>query len=86
VQTSFQFGGALVLAVVTAVNSATTGADGSPEAILDGYQAAVIVSVIAALIGVAVTAARFRSAPEPALEPVPAVEAAADVDVEAEAA
>jgi EmrB/QacA subfamily drug resistance transporter len=86
VQTSFQFGGALVLAVVTAVNSATTGADGSPEAILDGYQAAVVVSVIAALIGVALTAARFRSAPEPALEPVPAVEAAAEVDVEAEAA
>jgi EmrB/QacA subfamily drug resistance transporter len=86
VQTSFQFGGALVLAVVTAVNSATTGADGSPEAILDGYQAAVVVSVIAALIGVALTAARFRSAPEPALEPVPAVDAPADVDVEAEAA
>jgi EmrB/QacA subfamily drug resistance transporter len=86
VQTSFQFGGALVLAVVTAVNSATTGADGSPQAILDGYQAAVVVSVIAALIGVALTAARFRSTPEPALEPVPAVDAAADVDVEAEAA
>jgi hypothetical protein len=84
VQTSFQFGGALVLAVVTAVNSATTGADGSPAAILDGYQAAIAVSVIAALIGVALTAARFRSAPTPVLEPVPAVEA--DVDVEAEAA
>jgi EmrB/QacA subfamily drug resistance transporter len=86
VQTSFQFGGALVLAVVTAVNSATTGADGSPAAILDGYQAAVVVSVIAALIGVALTAARFRSAPTPTLEPAPAVDAAADVDVEAEAA
>ena len=30
VNTSFQFGGALVLAVVTAVNNANTGADGSP--------------------------------------------------------
>jgi EmrB/QacA subfamily drug resistance transporter len=85
VQTSFQFGGALVLAVVTAVNNATTTADGTPQGILDGYQAAIAVSVIAALIGVAVMAA-FRTQPAPALEPVPAAEAAPDVEVEAEAA
>jgi MFS family permease len=54
--TSFQFGGALVLAVATAVNNANVGADGSPQALLDGYQAAWKVSVVAALIGVGVTA------------------------------
>jgi EmrB/QacA subfamily drug resistance transporter len=86
VSTSFQFGGALVLAVVTAVNNATTTADGTPQGILDGFQAAIIVSVIAALIGVAVMAARFRTQPAPALEPVPAAKAAPDVEVEAEAA
>ena len=37
--TSFQFGGALVLAIVTAVNNAYTGTDGSPEALLDGFRA-----------------------------------------------
>jgi EmrB/QacA subfamily drug resistance transporter len=86
VSTSFQFGGALVLAVVTAVNNAATTADGTPQGILDGFQAAIVVSVIAALIGVAVMAARFRTEPAPALEPVPAAEAAPDVEVEAEAA
>jgi EmrB/QacA subfamily drug resistance transporter len=86
VQTSFQFGGALVLAVVTAVNNAATTADGTPQGILDGFQAAIAVSVIAALIGVAVMAARFRTQPAPALEPVPAAEGAPDVEVEAEAA
>ena len=30
--TSFQFGGALVLAIVTAVNNANAGTDGSPQA------------------------------------------------------
>jgi EmrB/QacA subfamily drug resistance transporter len=85
VSTSFQFGGALVLAVVTAVNNAATTADGTPQGILDGFQAAIVVSVIAALIGVAVMAARFRTQPAPSLEPVPA-DAAPDVEVEAEAA
>jgi EmrB/QacA subfamily drug resistance transporter len=73
VSTSFQFGGALVLAVVTAVNSANTGADGSPQALLDGFQAAIVVSVIAASLGVALTAVRGRRpvlAAEPVVEPV----------------
>jgi MFS family permease len=56
VNTSFQFGGALVLAVATAVNNAAAGPDGSPQALLDGYQAAWRVSVVAALVGVGVTA------------------------------
>ena len=38
--TSFQFGGALVLALVTAVNNANRGADGSPQALLDGFHPA----------------------------------------------
>jgi EmrB/QacA subfamily drug resistance transporter len=61
VSTSFQFGGALVLAVVTAVNNAATGVDGSQQALLDGFQAAIVVSVIAAGLGVAATAFRVRS-------------------------
>ncbi len=82
VNTSFQFGGALVLAVVTAVNSAYTGADGSSQALLDGFQAAVVVSVIAALIGVLVTAVRVRERRAPVVEIEPALES----EVEAEAA
>jgi EmrB/QacA subfamily drug resistance transporter len=64
VNTSFQFGGALVLAIATAVNSANTGADGSQQALLDGFQAAAVVSVIAAVLGAAVVAVRLRPRPE----------------------
>jgi EmrB/QacA subfamily drug resistance transporter len=81
VSTSFQFGGALVLAVATAVNNAYTGADGSAQSLLDGFQAAVVVSVIAAGLGVAITALRGRARSEPeteaeAIEPVIDAEAA----------
>jgi EmrB/QacA subfamily drug resistance transporter len=88
VNTSFQFGGALVLAVVTAVNNAYTGADGSSQALLDGFQAAVVVSVIAAGVGAIVTAARLRSrlAPVPAAEAEVGVETIVDAEPEAEAA
>jgi EmrB/QacA subfamily drug resistance transporter len=87
VNTSFQFGGALVLAIVTAVNNANTGTDGSPQALLDGFQAAVVVSVIAATLGVLVTAMRGRTrvAP-PASEGVAALEPVVDAEAEAEAA
>jgi MFS family permease len=68
VNTSFQFGGALVLAVTTAVNSANVGADGSPQALLDGFQAALVVPVVAAVLGVGATAfgvfSRARSTAE----------------------
>jgi len=80
--TSFQFGGALVLAVVTAVNNANVGSGGSPQALLDGFHAALIVSVIAAVLGVAAIGLKWRRT-------VPAVvETAADAEVapEAEAA
>lgn len=65
VNTSFQFGGALVLAVVTAVNSAATGTDGTPQAVLDGFHAALVVPVIVAALGVAAAAlgARRRAVP-----------------------
>jgi EmrB/QacA subfamily drug resistance transporter len=63
VSTSFQFGGALVLAISTAVMSANTGPGGTESALLDGFQAAIIVSVIAAVLGVLVTATRTRAQP-----------------------
>jgi EmrB/QacA subfamily drug resistance transporter len=68
VNTSFQFGGALVLAVATAVANANTVADGSAQGLLDGFQAAVVVSVIAASLGVAVSALRFGRNAEPTVE------------------
>jgi EmrB/QacA subfamily drug resistance transporter len=71
--TSFQFGGALVLAVVTAVNNAYTGSDGTAQALLDGFHPAIAVSVIVATLGVLVMAVR---------RPVRSTEAAPDVDAE----
>jgi len=65
VNTSFQFGGALVLAVVTAVNNANVGAGGTPQALLDGFHAAIIVSVVAAVLGVIATAGRGLLRREP---------------------
>ena len=65
--TSFQFGGALALAIVTAVINANVGPGGSPQALLDGFHAALYVSVAAALLGLT---AMLRRAPRPAVEPV----------------
>jgi sugar phosphate permease len=65
VNTSFQFGGALVLAVTTAVNNANAGAGGSPDALLDGFHAAIVVSLVAAVLGVAAVALRRRAATVP---------------------
>jgi MFS family permease len=90
VNTSFQVGGALVLAVVTAVNNAATGGSGSDQDLLDGFQAAVLVSVIAAALGVVATALRARTRLQPVAEPhseiEPLVEAEPQVEPEAEAA
>jgi EmrB/QacA subfamily drug resistance transporter len=58
--TSFQFGGALTLAVVTAVFNANRGVGGSPQALLDGFHAALYVSVIAAILGVTAVASGIR--------------------------
>lgn len=58
--TSFQFGAALGLSAVTAVN--ITATDGtSPAALLDGYRAALIVPLAAALIAAAVSAFGLRT-------------------------
>jgi MFS family permease len=73
--TSFQFGGALVLAIVTAVNNANTGGQ-TPRGLLDGFHPALLVSVVAALAGATIVGTRVRRRPvvEPALDLGPAVE------------
>lgn len=55
VNTSFQLGPALVLAVVTAVTDARAGAGAAPGALLGGLRTALIVPLAVALVGVAVT-------------------------------
>jgi EmrB/QacA subfamily drug resistance transporter len=65
--TSFQFGGALALAIVTAVINANIGRSGSPQAVLDGFHAALYVSVGAALLGVT---AMVQRSPRPVVEAV----------------
>ena len=75
--TSFQFGGALVLAIVTAVNNANVGADGSPQALLDGFHAALFVSVAAALLGVVAAIPRRSRPAEEVSEAQPVLEEAA---------
>jgi EmrB/QacA subfamily drug resistance transporter len=60
--TSFQFGGALVLAIVTAVNNAYAGSGSSPEATLQGFHAAIFVSVGAALLGILAMTRRSQKA------------------------
>jgi Major Facilitator Superfamily len=76
--TSFQFGGALVLAVVTAVNNANVGSDGSAQALLDGFHPALVVSVIASVLGVTAVGLRRRAQPEVAGEVASEAEEAAE--------
>jgi EmrB/QacA subfamily drug resistance transporter len=59
VNTSFQLGGALVLAVVTAIAQART-VDNSPESILTGFHAALFAVVAAALLGIVAMVQRSR--------------------------
>jgi MFS family permease len=80
--TSFQFGGALVLAVVTAVNNANRGADGTPQALLDGFHPALVVSVIAAGLGVVALSVRRRAR----VAEIPAEEIEPVLELEREAA
>jgi hypothetical protein len=61
VSSSFQFGGALALALVTAVLHSSTGTDGSPQALLDGFHAAIGVSLAIAIAGVAAITLRRRA-------------------------
>jgi MFS family permease len=57
--TSFQFGAALGLAVVSAVIVAST-ADDSPQAVLDGLRAGLVVPLAGAVLGVLLTAPGLR--------------------------
>ncbi|MEU7282670.1 MFS transporter [Streptomyces sp. NPDC045431] len=59
--TSFQFGAALGLSAAAAVNAAATGDAGTPEALLDGYRAALWVPLATALAAVAVGAFGLRA-------------------------
>ncbi len=61
--TSFQFGAALGLAVVSAVIVAAT-ADGSPQAALEGYRAGLVVPLAAAVLGAVLTATGLRDRPQ----------------------
>ncbi|MFE3074114.1 MFS transporter, partial [Streptomyces sp. NPDC059247] len=58
--TSFQFGAALGLSGVAAVNIAATD-DTTPAALLDGYQAALVVPLAAALIAALISAFGLRN-------------------------
>jgi predicted MFS family arabinose efflux permease len=58
--TSFQFGAALGLAAATAVNVAATGEEASPQAMLDGYRAALLVPLAAALLAALITGTAVR--------------------------
>jgi MFS family permease len=59
--TSFQLGGALGLAAVTAVTNANSGLGHSQLALLHGFRAGFVVSVVAAALGVVAFAVRRRS-------------------------
>jgi MFS family permease len=74
--TSFQFGGALVLAIVTAVVDANTGASGTPQAVLDGFHPGLIVPLGAAVFGIVAVGSGllFRAAPALAEESEPQLE------------
>ncbi|MGV9775050.1 MFS transporter [Streptosporangium sp. NPDC003464] len=63
--TSFQFGAGLGLAVVTAVSLAATGGDISPQGVLDGFHAALVVPVVAAALGALVIAPGLRRSGTP---------------------
>jgi MFS family permease len=66
VNTSLQLGPALVLAVTAAANEANVGTGGTAEAVLDGFHAALLVPLVAVLIGLAVTVQGIRRRPQPA--------------------
>jgi EmrB/QacA subfamily drug resistance transporter len=84
INTSQQVGGALGIAVLstvatTATNDATASGVAVPQALTDGFHAAFWVGVIVAGLGIAASLALVRGrdlTEAPAIEPVPALEAA----------
>jgi MFS family permease len=61
VNTSFQLGPAVLLAAVTAVDDAFAGDGATASALLDGYRAALVVPLVASLVGLAATATGLRA-------------------------
>ena len=59
--TSFQFGAAIGLAVVTAVVASATDGGGDPQATLDGYRIGLLVPVAGALLALAITVPGLRA-------------------------
>jgi hypothetical protein len=59
VNTSFQIGGAVTVAAVTAVIEASASIDAPSATTLDGYRAALLVPLSVAVLGVAATATRI---------------------------
>jgi MFS family permease len=70
VQTSFQVGGAIVLAVITAIVSSQGG--GSPAEIVDAYRTALEVVTGVAAVGLAVIVASLLNTPRGELQPAQA--------------
>jgi hypothetical protein len=79
-----QFGGALMLALVTAVNVIMTRDDPTRATLLAGYQAAPVVPLVGVAIGAAITAAGLRRPTASAVAPSAA--AVAEIRADAEAA
>jgi MFS family permease len=83
---STQFGGALMLAVVTAVNVVVTGDDPSRADMLGGYRAALVVPLVAVAIGAVLTASGLRRRPAGDAAAAPPTDAPAVAGAGAEAA
>ena len=60
---SVQFGAALVLAVVTAVNVTVTGDSPTPDDLLDGYRTALLVPIAGVALAAVITGSRTPTAP-----------------------
>jgi hypothetical protein len=88
VNTSFQVGGAIGLAVVTAVVTANSGSGGDPSALVDGLRPAIgVVTGVAALgLVVAIAGARIAARRGRGVEEAAPVEAIPEVLVERDAA
>jgi EmrB/QacA subfamily drug resistance transporter len=69
VSTSFQVGGAIVLAVVSAVVTSQTGSATDASSLLDGFRPAIAVTTLVAALGLVVAFSGIRRPPAP----VPAV-------------
>ena len=58
-----QFGAALILAIVTAVNVLVTDGRTTESALLDGYRAALVVPLVGVMFAALVTASGLRRQP-----------------------